>query len=407
MMSVHQGAGDRGVPEGWQMRPLLSTVRIANGQVDPRQEPYASMVLIAPNHIEASTGRLLLRETARDQAAISGKYLFSKGDILYSKIRPYLRKAVIADSDGLCSADMYPLTTVDDVVPEFMLAVLLGEDFSKYAESVSVRSGMPKINRVELADYLFALPPIDEQNAIGAALSDADAAIEALDALIAKKRDVKQAAMQRLFSPQKLEDEAATVVRFDQDILMKARIGWQGLTTAEYRSTGLYRLVTGTDITGGAIQWDTCWFVDEDRYSQDKNIQLRVDDVLVTKDGTIGKVGFVQSLPQPATLNSGVFVLRPKSDTVDPRYLRHLMMSRVFREFLDRLAAGSTISHLYQKDFVRFEAPVPSVADQRRMALLLTEMESEVEALVARRDKMRLVKQGMMQELLSGRVRLV
>lgn len=93
---------------------------------------------------------------------------------------------------------------------------------------------------------------------------------------------------------------------------LKARIGWQSLRTQEYLTTGDYALVTGTDFNGGLVDWNTCYFVSEWRYKQDTNIQLKLGDVLVTKDGTIGKVGYIQHLPFPATLNSGIYVIRPK-----------------------------------------------------------------------------------------------
>ena len=190
------------IPQEWEVRPLLTTVRIATGQVDPKTEPYKSMILVAPDHIESDTGRLLDKQTAAQQRAISGKYVFEKGDIVYSKIRPYLRKAILAGFDGLCSADMYPLRPANDVSGGFMLAVLLGPRFSKHAESVSVRSGMPKINRAELAEFVFPVPSPSEQRVIARALGDVDALIGSLDQLIAKKRDLKQAAMQQLLTGQ-------------------------------------------------------------------------------------------------------------------------------------------------------------------------------------------------------------
>lgn len=191
------------IPEDWEVRPLLSVVKLATGQIDPRYEPYKSMVLVAPDHIEEGTCRLLKKETASAQGAISGKYLFKHGDIVYSKIRPYLRKAILADFEGLCSADMYPLTPEKDVCSAFVLPVLLGHHFSSFAATVSARSGIPKINREELAQYKVALPPIPEQRAIAEALSDVDALIGALDRLIVKKRDLKQAAMHQLLTGQK------------------------------------------------------------------------------------------------------------------------------------------------------------------------------------------------------------
>jgi type I restriction enzyme S subunit len=143
----------------------------------------------------------LKKETARDQHAISGKYQFVKGDIVYSKIRPYLKKAILADFDGLCSADMYPLKPVENVSAGFIFASILAHHFSKYAEAVSVRSGMPKINREELAAYAIALPPtIAEQEAVATILSDMDTEIAALETKLAKSRYLKQGMMQELLT---------------------------------------------------------------------------------------------------------------------------------------------------------------------------------------------------------------
>lgn len=101
-----------------------------------------------------------------------------------------------------------------------------------------------------------------------------------------------------------------------KDSTLKARIGWQGLTTGEYLNTGKFFLIGGIDFKNGKIDWENCFYVEEKRYSQDKNIQLRKGDVLVTKDGTIGKIAYIDQLILPATLNSGVFVIRPKNKRV-------------------------------------------------------------------------------------------
>ena len=149
---------------------------------------------------------------------------------------------------------------------------------------------------------------------------------------------------------------------------IKARIGWQGLKKSEYMDSGYYSLVSGTDFKNGFIDWGACSFVSEWRYNQDRNIQLRNGDVLVTKDGTIGKVAYVKGMTCPTTLNSGVFVIRPSNDELQPSFLQLIFKSRFFREFLDRITAGSTIVHLYQKDIVEFDFPIPNIAEQCRIA---------------------------------------
>lgn len=191
-----------------------------------------------------------------------------------------------------------------------------------------------------------------------------------------------------------------------KDATLKARIGWQALTTNEYQSTGNYYLVTGTDFNAGEVQWDTCWYVDEWRYKQDLNIQLRIDDVLVTKDGTIGKVGYVDELPKPATLNSGVFVIRPKYNSFVPKYFFYVLTSNLFKEFIRNITAGSTITHLYQKDFVTFNFPVPPKKEQTAIATALSDVDNligSLEKLIAKKEA---IKTGTMQQLLTGKTRL-
>jgi len=96
--------------------------------------------------------------------------VFDPGDIIYSKIRPYLRKAILATEHGLCSADMYPLRPNAGVNSRFLLAAVLGERCSQFASAVSMRSGFPKINRDELAEYVMGWPNPDEQDRIAALL---------------------------------------------------------------------------------------------------------------------------------------------------------------------------------------------------------------------------------------------
>lgn len=171
-----RGLSSNGAAKKWKVTKLSKCFEIVSGQVDPKEEPYRSMPLVAPNHIEQNTGRLICIETARDQNAISGKYLFQSGDVVYSKIRPNLRKAFIAEFDGLCSADMYALRPLpDQIMTRFLLSILLGEHFTSFALTRCVRTGIPKLNRQELAEYELPLPTIEDQKTISSHLEAIDA----------------------------------------------------------------------------------------------------------------------------------------------------------------------------------------------------------------------------------------
>lgn len=144
------------------------------------------------------------------------------------------------------------------------------------------------------------------------------------------------------------------VKNVSESCLIKARIGWQGLKKSEYMSSGDYLLITGTDFDNGQVNWKSCAYVSKARYEQDSNIKIRPQDILISKDGTIGKVAYLGMIPKAGTLNSGIFVIRANDRKIDQVFLSKIFMSFYFEEFLNRLVAGSTINHLYQKDFVKF-----------------------------------------------------
>ena len=151
------------IPKSWEWVRFFSVVEIATNLVSP--ERYFDYMHIAPDNIEKSTGTLLECRTVAQDKVSSPNHLFFKGQILYSKIRPLLRKAVIAPFDGLCSADMYPLKT--PLNKEYLLRYILSDSFNaQVATAMSSRVKMPKINQAELSKVLIPVPPIQEQERI-------------------------------------------------------------------------------------------------------------------------------------------------------------------------------------------------------------------------------------------------
>lgn len=168
------------IPPHWQLSRFRFVAHIAAEMVDPADPRWSNEILIAPNHVESGTGRLLATETVADQGADSNKYRVRRGELVYSKIRPALNKAVIAPLDCLCSADMYPITLSAAVDPTFGLFYMLSQPVLDYVTERSMRVKMPKVNREELANLPWPLPPIDEQRAIGSAILEQTAAIDTL-----------------------------------------------------------------------------------------------------------------------------------------------------------------------------------------------------------------------------------
>lgn len=196
------------------------------------------------------------------------------------------------------------------------------------------------------------------------------------------------------------------VKNVSESCLIKARIGWQGLKKSEYMSSGDYLLITGTDFDNGQVNWKSCAYVSKARYEQDSNIKIRPQDILISKDGTIGKVAYLGMIPKAGTLNSGIFVIRANDRKIDQVFLSKIFMSFYFEEFLNRLVAGSTINHLYQKDFVKFCFPLPNSEEQTAIATALSDIDSLISALTKKIEKKKAIKQGLMQQLLTGKKRL-
>lgn len=147
-----------------ELIPFRWVCRITEGQVNPTAPEWADKPLIAPNHIESRTGRLIAIETAEEQGAISGKYAFPAGTVVYSKIRPNLAKACVSPVAGMCSADMYPILPNKSLRPQFLLMQLLSAKFTDWATLESMRVAMPKINRETLGAYRFWVPELGIQD---------------------------------------------------------------------------------------------------------------------------------------------------------------------------------------------------------------------------------------------------
>lgn len=166
------------VPESWEVSPFDEALQIAQGQVDPKVEPYASMLHIGPENVEPGSGHLLECRTARELGLISGKYEFTPGSIVYSKIRPYLNKVVMPAFRGLCSADMYPLKACEGFEARFLFHYLLSEFFLRQAVPHQLRTGIPKINRDQLASTSVPKTSSPEQAEIVAILDAIDRKID-------------------------------------------------------------------------------------------------------------------------------------------------------------------------------------------------------------------------------------
>lgn len=401
------------IPEDWDVCALGNIATLERGKFSarPRNDPKffgGKLPFIQTGDITRSNGKEVGFSQTLNEEGLKVSKSFPE-NTLYFTIAANIGDLAIVPFAAACPDSLIAIKPVEAISKEWLYHALRSR--KSHFQLIATSNAQLNINLEKLNPYLLSVPKIfKEQQSIAKALSDVDDLIVSLEKLIAKKRDIKTATMQQLLMGKKrlsgYEGEWSTL-SIEKDATLNARIGWQALTTSEYLESGDFFLVTGTDFINGRVNWSTCHCVDEWRYSQDKKIQLKERDVLLTKDGTIGKVGFVENLEMPATLNSGVFVIRPRDNIFDPLFLFYILNSRVFDDFLSKITAGSTITHLYQKDFVGFEFQAPKIEEQKAISNFLEAIDRDIGFQEGRLRKIKSIKQGMMQELLTGRTRLV
>lgn len=191
--------------EGWVEMKLSDVCAITSTLVDPRKDAFLDLTHVGAGNIESQTGAFVDLKTAKEEGLISGKFLFDGSMVLYSKIRPYLMKVARPNFNGLCSADMYPLTPFpNEITRDYLFHLLLSKSFTDYAIQGSARAGMPKVNREHLFEYRTWLPDVKVQKKLTAQLDALHEETQRLASLYQRKLaaldELKKSLLHQAFS---------------------------------------------------------------------------------------------------------------------------------------------------------------------------------------------------------------
>ena len=398
------------IPEDWEVKQLGDVADIVSGGTPStnRKEFWdGDIYWCTPTDITALYGSKYLIDTTRKISLLGLKNC--SAEILPENSILMTTRATI----GECAINKIPVSTnqgFKSFIPkginaEFLYQKLLAQK-SKFIQLGS-GSTFFEVSKKDITDFLIDIPPTKaEQTAIASALRDADALIQSMEKLITKKRNIKHGAMQELLKPKEGWDRKP----LKEVSFMKGRIGWQGLKQTEFTMNADEPfLITGMNFKDGAIRWDEVYHVSFERYQIAKEIQLKQNDVLMTKDGTIGKLLFIDKIPYPgkATLNSHLLVFRPIQNSYDPKFLYYQLSSKSFKEHIELSKSGTTFFGLSQEAVGNYPAFLPPLNEQTRIATIISDMDAEISALESKLVKYKQVKQGMMQKLLTGKIRLL
>ncbi len=402
------------VPQDWEVKPFTQVTDLITCGIaatpdyvpDSQGYPFLSsgnvkdgrIVWSGYKHISTDLHRQLYRNNPP-----------KKGDILYSRVGTFGEAAVVdVDFEFSIYVSLTLIKPRDQLNSCFLMQLLNSYAYKQRAkDQIYLGGGVGNLNVEVVRRYPIVVPSVPEQVAIASALSDVDALLGALDRLIAKKRDLKQAAMQQLLTGQ------TRLPGFKGEWAVK-RLGevgrftkGSGVTKDQTRSGSIACVRYGELYTHhtDVIRSFHSWISPEVATTA---MPLKSGDVLFAGSGEtkeeIGKcAAFVSDID--AFAGGDIVILRPTS--CDARFLGYYLNTGSIAKQKASRGQGDAVVHISSSALSQVVCKLPPLPEQTAIAEVLSDMDAEIAALEQRREKTRALKQGMMQELLTGRTRLV
>lgn len=390
--------------------------------------------LIETNLLSLSYGKIIRKDINTNEGLLpqsfEGYNILSNGDIVFrltdlQNDKRSLRTGLVRE-DGIITSAYVTIRKREPLNSSYFHYLFHSYDLCKvfYGLGDGVRQGM---NFEDLKKILIIVPTLKEQQAIVDFLDNKCIEIDTLIALQEKIIDELKFYKQAVITEAVTKGLNPNVPMNDSGIewigeipehwildklfrvcSLKARVGWKGLQSSEFEDNSYAYLVTGQDFSSSRIDWSKCYQINKDRYEEDPYIQLKEGDILVTKDGTIGKIAIVENLDKPACLNSGIFVMRQKGGWFDTKYIYWLFISNLLSSYNDIVNSGaSTIIHLYQRVFNQMPLPIPPLSEQRDIAEYLDQKCAEIDELSnikqKKIDELKEYKKSIIYEYVTGK----
>lgn len=337
------------------------------------------------------------------------QYKTQPNDILLAMSGATVGKIGLVNIDDKASYINQRVGIIRSKFSKYLFYCLSTNSFIEYILLNALGSAQPNVSTNIFNNFKIPFPSLIEQHKIADFLDQKCSEIDALTADIQtqietleeyKKSVITEAVTKGLDPNVEMKDSGVEwigkipkswpVIRLKYSSWLKGRIGWQGLRTDEFiEDEQKPYLITGTDFDNGYINWNTCVHISEERYMQDLAIHIKENDLLITKDGTIGKVAVAKNCPEKVSLNSGVFIIRnTRNYKYNDRYMYYLIQSEQFCKWFELSNSGnSTIRHLNQEKFYNFAFTYPSITEQTKIADSLDKKCSEIDMTISEKQQ--------------------
>jgi type I restriction enzyme S subunit len=366
------------LPPGWRnhlLGDVCDRVKDSYQPVDDGDTPYVGLEHLAQG-FPAFVGR------GQESEVKSSKTAFRVGDILFGKLRPYLRKGAKADFDGVCSTDILAFRAKAICEAEFLKFVIHSDEFVDHAKSTTSGVQHPRTSWPSLREFRLSLPPLPEQKKIAHILSTVQRAIEAQERIIQTTTELKKALMHKLFTeglrqePQKQTEigpvpESWEVVDLGEVINLFAGYAFKSAEGAKKSNTQLLRMgnlyQSTLDLNRSPIYYPDS-FADAH-----KRFVLKEGDLVMSLTGTSGKEDYGFTVRVPKTdktllLNQRVTRIDITDDRLQKDFAHHLLLSRKFLDFLYPTAKGMKQANLSTNAMKKLKVVLPGEPEQLEIA---------------------------------------
>jgi type I restriction enzyme S subunit len=422
------------LPENWEVKKLGELVSLRTGPFGSsvHKSDYINGGIPFINPIHIFNGELFPDPdvtVSPETVSRLSEFQLRTNDIIMGRRGEMGRCAVVQENQQgwLCGSGSMILRPNSKINPEFLQRVISSPLVIGKIEETSVGSTMINLNQTVVNGLPITYPPLAEQEAIAEALSDADALIESLETLLAKKRQVKQGAIQELLTGRKRllgfekkhgykETEVGTIpadwtsvsiaeLCGDKDGSIKigpfgSQLKREYLVSSGYKVYGQEN-VYAQDINIGDR------YLTKEHFLKLKSCELLSGDFIVSMMGTIGQCMIVPNNIEQGIIDSHLIRIRPNPKVIVPEYMSYYYSSKLVFDQISRLQVGGIMAGLSSSVIKQIYIGLPnSIEEQTAIAEILSDMDAEIRALEEKLFKARGVKAGMMSELLTGRVRL-
>lgn len=399
------------VPEDWDIKSLGEISANASYGVSAEAVPYDGYTkYIRITDIEDSTG-LFIPSPLTSPAFYLDKFLVQQNDILIARTGASVGKSYLYNLlDGrIVFAGFLMKLNIYLANACYVFYQTRTERYKKWLQQESMRSGQPGINIEQLKSYVIPFPLQPEQQRIATALNNIDVLLSVLNKKIEKKKLIKQGVMQQFLTGKKRLNgftEPWREKRLGELCQLFGRIGFRGYTKADLVRKGEGVITfSPSDIHDNQLDYTNCTYISMFKYEESPEIKVYNGDIIFCKTASIGKCAIVKDMNEKATINPQFVVM--KNFDCSNVFLYYKLVERDFQERVKGITGGSTIPTMSQEKLKEQILLMPTLSEQIAIATVLSDMDAEIEALETKRSKYEQVKQGMMQQLLTGKIRLI